>query len=384
MNKLTTAVWEITMGCNMRCKHCGSSCAEALPDELNTSEALEVCDQLKDLGLKVITLSGGEPTTRSDWHIIAKRLVDNGIITSIITNGWLIDENFIHNAITSGIRSVCLSIDGLEKTHDFIRRSGSFNKSIKALKELRKNNISTSVITSINKENICELEELYQLLSDLGVNSWQLQIALPMGNFAKRPEWLIEPQDILSIIDFAYNKIGGKLLIVLADCIGYYSNKDIKVNENFLNDNWSWTGCGAGKHVIGILHNGDIVACTSIRDTTLVAGNIREKSSKSIWESPDSFKCNRNFVSCMLKGFCRVCRYTERCLGGCSNSRYCINGSFESENRYCAYNVEMKKWKKYLESLNDISEIDNVIEKAAALKHQDLYKIACEIKQSKL
>ena len=46
--------------------------------------------------------------------------------------------------------------------------------------------------------------------------------------------------------------------------------------------------------------------------------------------------------------------------------------------------LEMKKWKKYLESLNDISEIDNVIEKAAALKHQDLYKIACEIKQSKL
>lgn len=336
MNKLTTAVWEITMGCNMRCKHCGSSCAEALPDELNTSEALEVCDQLKDLGLKVITLSGGEPTTRSDWHIIAKRLVDNGIITSIITNGWLIDENFIHNAITSGIRSVCLSIDGLEKTHDFVRRSGSFNKSIKALKELRKNNISTSVITSINKENICELEELYQLL------------------------------------------------IVLADCIGYYSNKDIKVNENFLNDNWSWTGCGAGKHVIGILHNGDIVACTSIRDKTLVAGNIREKSLKSIWESPDSFKWNRNFDSSKLKGFCRECRYTERCLGGCGNSRYCINGSFESENRYCAYNVEMKKWKKYLESLNDISEIDNVIEKAAALKHQDLYKIACEIKQSKL
>ena len=54
MNKLTTAVWEITMGCNMRCKHCGSSCAEALPDELNTSEALEVCDQLKDLGLKLL------------------------------------------------------------------------------------------------------------------------------------------------------------------------------------------------------------------------------------------------------------------------------------------------------------------------------------------
>lgn len=96
-----------------------------LPDELNTSEALEVCDQLKDLGLKVITLSGGEPTTRSDWLLLQKRLVDNGIITSIITNGWLIDENFIHNAITSGIRSVCLSIDGLEKTHEFYTEIGN-------------------------------------------------------------------------------------------------------------------------------------------------------------------------------------------------------------------------------------------------------------------
>lgn len=27
--------------------------------------------------------------------------------------------------------------------------------------------------------------------------------------------------------------------------------------------------------IIGILHNGDIVACTSIRDKTLVAGNIQ-------------------------------------------------------------------------------------------------------------
>ena len=44
----------------------------------------------------------------------------------------------------------------------------------------------------------------------------------------------------------------------------------------------------------------------------------------------------------------------------------------------------MKKKKIYLVSFNDILEIDNVIEKAAALKHQYLYKIACEIKQSKL
>ena len=56
-----TAVWEITMGCNMRCKHCGSSCENALPDELTTEEALDLADQIADLGLTWITLSGGEP-----------------------------------------------------------------------------------------------------------------------------------------------------------------------------------------------------------------------------------------------------------------------------------------------------------------------------------
>ena len=84
------------------------------------------------------------------------------------------------------------------------KNTNTTNKDVNTNKEVSSSNKESSNTTnsknessSINKENICELEELYQLLSDLGVNSWQLQIALPMGNFAKRPEWLIEPQDIL-------------------------------------------------------------------------------------------------------------------------------------------------------------------------------------------
>ena len=69
--QLKTGVWEITMACNMRCGHCGSSCAERLPDELTTDEALRLCDDLAELELKRITLSGGEPFLREDWYKIA-------------------------------------------------------------------------------------------------------------------------------------------------------------------------------------------------------------------------------------------------------------------------------------------------------------------------
>jgi len=51
-----TAVWEVTMGCNMRCGHCGSSCEDKLPDELTTDEALLLADQMADIGLRWVTL----------------------------------------------------------------------------------------------------------------------------------------------------------------------------------------------------------------------------------------------------------------------------------------------------------------------------------------
>ena len=51
------------MGCNMRCKHCGSACEDALEDELSTEEALELCDQIVDLGF--------------EWIHIVRRRADN-------------------------------------------------------------------------------------------------------------------------------------------------------------------------------------------------------------------------------------------------------------------------------------------------------------------
>jgi len=63
-----TAVWEITFACNMRCKHCGSGCNTTKPDELSTEEALKVCDQIAELKIDYITLSGGEPL--KDYQIM--------------------------------------------------------------------------------------------------------------------------------------------------------------------------------------------------------------------------------------------------------------------------------------------------------------------------
>jgi radical SAM protein with 4Fe4S-binding SPASM domain len=358
--KPITAVWEITMGCNMRCKHCGSSCENALPGELTTEEALGLCDDLGKLGFQWITLSGGEPTIRKDWYLIAKRLNENGIIPNVITNGWLLDEKILDQAVTAGVNTIAISLDGLKETHDYIRKSGSFDRIMTALDLMqRKGGVFYSVITTINHINIHELKAMKEILAPKGVRGWQLQIGLPMGNMARYGELIAKPEHVDLIIDFAYETMKDDTIEVqLADCIGYFNLKEQEVRKkSSRGDGYAWGGCGAGKYNLGILHNGDILGCTSVRDRSFIEGNIRETPIKEIWENPDNFSWNRNLTKSQLGGFCSKCKYGQQCLGGCGNTRLTMSGDIYGENNYCSYHAAVSIARAQFAAIDDVDEL---------------------------
>lgn len=373
VNNPITAVWEITMGCNMRCKHCGSSCREPLPGELTTEEALKLCDELGEIGLKWVTLSGGEPTTRKDWTVIAERLNQNGVIPYIITNGWLFDENILEQAINAGISTIGFSIDGLQDTHDFIRRPGSYGKIMHALVLCRDKDINVTPITTINKKNLKELEDLKHVLISKGIKSWQVQMGFPMGNMSDHKSILLEPGDIDTVIDFAYQCMQeASIQIILADCFGYFNLKEMEIFEKIYGVTYSRQGCTAGKFSFGILHNGDILGCTSIRNPEFIEGNIKNTSLKAIWENPDSFSWNRNMRKEDLGGFCAKCRFGDRCLGGCATSKLTIGNSVYAENQYCSYNQTIKNRIKIL----DDKPTEELIAMSRNFAHKGYYQLA--------
>ena len=341
-----TCVWEVTMACNMHCKHCGSSCEHSLPDELTTEEALKFVDMCKDMNLGWVNLSGGEPLTRKDIFEIAYKLESYGIGVNIITNGWLIDDTMIEKLKKISSLRIAISLDGTKDLHDFIRKDGAFEHATNALKKLQAAGISTACITTITKKNIDKLSEIYKVLLDCKVEAWQLQIGLPMGNLEKHPDWVIEPSDVKRIIDFCYETSNeNKIYVYPADCIGYYDKKlDAIYRKSFGNDvDCEWEGCHAGVRSFGILHNGDILGCTSIRDKSFIEGNIRERTLRDIWFDEKSFSWRRNFNKSCLKGACLKCERAEKCLGGCFNTRISINKDISSENQYCVYNQFLKK-----------------------------------------
>ncbi len=96
-------------------------------------------------------------------------------------------------------------------------------------------------------------------------------------------------------------------------------------------------GCSAGLDAIGIDSVGNVRGCEAMYDSRFIEGNLRKKSLREIWESPDAFAYNRKFRAEMLTGACGSCPYGSRCAGGCRSYNYFTHGKlYESFN--CARN----------------------------------------------
>jgi radical SAM protein with 4Fe4S-binding SPASM domain len=352
------AVWEITMNCNMRCKHCGSSCTGPLPDELTTQEAFEVCDSLGRLGLQNITLSGGEPFTRKDWHLIVERLTKNNITTNILSNGWFIDRDMVKKAAGAGLVNVGISLDGVEETHDLIRKKGSFSRIMKALDVLRQEKMPVGISTSIHRGNIDELPQIKEIIIDKGVQAWQLQATIPMGNLLEHPDWILEPKCVDTIIDFAYESMReGRIRVHLSDDIGYFNLKEIEIKKSTQESEFFtgiWNSCPAGKIAVGIRCNGDILGCLSIRDDSYIEGNVRDLSLEEIWNRPGAFAWNRELTKDKLTGFCQICQYGSYCLAGCTSSKQ-SRGNVVTENKFCSYWVAVDKERETAAGIDDLN-----------------------------
>ena len=85
--KLSSVVWELTLKCNARCRHCGSSAGTARNNELTLDESIRICDQLIELKCERINLMGGELFLNPNWKNIASYLSKNGVSVSVIISG---------------------------------------------------------------------------------------------------------------------------------------------------------------------------------------------------------------------------------------------------------------------------------------------------------
>ncbi len=334
-------VWELTLACNLNCRHCASRAGQPRSDELSPEEALRLVDDLADLGCRALTLGGGEPLLRKDWPEIAEAFRERGVRTNMVTNGRSWTRETARTAKAVGLESAAFSMDGLEETHTYVRRvAGHWQHLWECIETCRAEGLTPSVITTVNRRNLGELDELYELLAERGVERWQLQLGNPTGNMGDHADLCIFPEDVLSVVPkiAAMCRRPGKPKIFPGHNVGYYGEP-----EEDLRDAGGaipfWIGCTAGCSVIGIESNGNIKGCLSLPSAmnevdAFVEGNIRDRSLAEIWRDREAFAYNRQFTLDQLGGYCRECDYAEICRGGCSWTAFAHSGA-RNDNRYC-------------------------------------------------
>src|SRR5262252_8097548 len=81
------AIWEVTLRCDLACRHCGSRAGRERPDELTTGEALDLVAQMAELGVHEVTVIGGEAYLRDDWTEIIRAIRAAGMTATMTTGG---------------------------------------------------------------------------------------------------------------------------------------------------------------------------------------------------------------------------------------------------------------------------------------------------------
>ncbi len=293
---------ETTLRCNMTCRHCGvmSGPHSTRGLELDADEMLTLMDDLVDLGVLRLIISGGEFTTRRDWQKLLRCALERFGMIRQISNGWLgIRLLDILGAMPRKEKLVLsLSLDGLEDSHDYNRRNGSFQKVIEILGA--RSDVYRTVITTATTDNFDDLEGIFLLLRSLKVPVWSLQIGLPAGYMEMSRFIGRERIDRLADMIFDWQERSlGEMEIIPDNCFGY---------DHPMRRQAPWHGCRAGKDLITILANGDVTGCPTTHEEIL--GNIREQSLTDIWRGPKM----EDYRGAIPR--CSACS-NERCGGGC-------------------------------------------------------------------
>jgi MoaA/NifB/PqqE/SkfB family radical SAM enzyme len=172
--RLTNAQIELTYGCNLHCVHCYTDCynrPELIRNELTLQELEHIFDQLRDLGVLWVALTGGEAFLRKDFREIYRAAKARGFIVSVLTNATTITESLADFLAEYPPLKLEISCHGASAdTFDAITQvPGSFVQFCEGMRRLQTRNILFHLKTKAMTLNQHELTQLQAFVESFGV-----------------------------------------------------------------------------------------------------------------------------------------------------------------------------------------------------------------------
>lgn len=324
--------FELTLRCNEKCWHCGSRCNDVCSEELDIETWKAIVDQVKEDfegKLPQINITGGEPLLYSGFEEFMEYVHSSGFRWGMTSNALNITPEIAEMLERTGMATISVSIDGVESTHDRLRGvRGAYKRTMKGIQNLidRQCFEHIMVTTVVNHETLAELDELYEIMCGLDIDSWRIIGVEPIGRALDRPELAMTDEDQSRLFEFIESKRREDMPVTYG-CSHFLGLKRELSVRNF------YFLCQAGVKTASIMSNGDVGACLDIeRNHITVQGNIKERRFSEIWKNEfKAFRYDRSEAD----EKCRACGNREYCGGGA-----CHTWDFEAKKqRVCIADI---------------------------------------------
>lgn len=330
---------EITRRCNLKCVHCYAEAQDkAFADELTLEEIHTVLDDGRDLGIRELSLTGGEVFLRPDFLSIIDAGLQRSYNVRFVTNATLLTGGLLGQLCRRPIKLITISLDAITPAvHERIRGPGSYAPAVRGIRRLVDAGFAVSIITAFSRLNISEFDALLEFCAACGVN-WQVQITSAKGRCPR--EITLSPDE--------YYELGRKVAAayVAALPIQIIPMDDLATFSQLgplsrLSATWQGR-CTGGLLNIFVRANGDVTPCSALAFEQCVVGNIRRESLGDICHEE---RCRHNLSWLApenLTGVCADCTFKRDCRGGCPEILMCMCKT-RTENEYCYHRIEQQR-----------------------------------------
>jgi len=289
------------------------------------NNCVEMCETMKRLPYFYIT--GGDPILHKDFWKIAKLLKDKEIPFGILGNPFHLNDEVCIRLREHGCRKYQLSIDGMKKTHDVIRKPGSFDTTIEKIPVLRKAGIDVAIMTTVSGTNKDEMEDIVDLVVENNVDIFAFARYCPTS-FEKDTH--LEPSEYRDLLDRLWKKFetykDRETTFNLKDHLWnlYLYEKGLYKIPNGLDENIMYDGCNCANCHMTILPTGEVFACRRMESPI---GNALTDSMYDIYigDAMNTYRKYDQFEKCSKCELLRFCRGCPAVAYGYTHNMYSID-----------------------------------------------------------
>lgn len=309
--------WHLSENCNLKCLHCYQE--NHKPIQLSYEQLEKIYKQYKNLLKKLkmkghINITGGEPLCNPHlFKILDLIKKDEELISfSILTNGTLITKNIAKKIKSYNPYYVQVSLEGGQKTNDYIRGKGTYKKIAKGIKNLKKYNIFTSISFTATTLNYKEFPKVVSYAKKYKVDNVWSDRYIPLGDSEDKNLALnvSQTQEYLSIMAKERLKLKRKQFNKIT--ISMYRALQFQKTNDFA------YGCTAGDTLLTVMENGDLVPC---RRMPIVVGNLLKDDMYKLYKTNSILKELRKNT---IPDDCNDCEHAQMCHGGLKCLTYAI------------------------------------------------------------